>query len=244
MSWKNNNGRNRTATGGIVWHPVEVPEKNITFSVAHCGLSLDCSSITDVSTIGFCENIVLTQPGITGITPDEGNSIAIGYKAGGNAASGTPGQSRSQLSIAIGNKAGTSILFPHISQHKRSIVTESPSGFPFNSAVEDGFDHVRHDKRVRGSGLRIVLCTTTSVQERLSTVFLRSAHLRAPAVKFDCSYDSVDVCGVWFCDDIMVGILQQIGRADRSRYRHRRQRRWHHRFPRLGWYSPSNQLHR
>ena len=27
MSWRNNNGRDRTATGGIVWHPVEVPDK-------------------------------------------------------------------------------------------------------------------------------------------------------------------------------------------------------------------------
>ena len=29
MSWKNNNGRDRTATGGIVWHPVEVPESKV-----------------------------------------------------------------------------------------------------------------------------------------------------------------------------------------------------------------------
>jgi len=164
MSWKKNNGRDRTATGGIVWHPVEVPESktdgrlspglicvgdisfnagvpvnsqlpyivadtscnqrgiifnNEKFAVNNStggdgicysyidlshqvlpsggGLNLDCSSIIDVSTIGFCENIVLMQPA--------GKSIAIGSKAGGVTGVGNQGTQDSK-SIAIGENAG------------------------------------------------------------------------------------------------------------------------------------------
>jgi hypothetical protein len=165
MSWKKNNGRDRTATGGIVWHPVEVPESKTddrlspglicvgdisfisagipdtpylpyiaddtsccqrgiifnkaTFTVNNSvggdgirysyidlshqvlpsggGLNLDCSSIIDVSTIGFCENIVLMQPA--------GKSIAIGSKAGGVTGVGNQGTQDSK-SIAIGENAG------------------------------------------------------------------------------------------------------------------------------------------
>ena len=98
MSWRNNNGRDRTATGGIVWHPVEVPESSVTIS-AVSGLCLDCSSIYDVSTIGFCENIVLTQP--------INYSIAIGAEAGGVTGVGDQG-TQAIRSIAIGQLAGNS----------------------------------------------------------------------------------------------------------------------------------------
>ena len=46
------------------------------------GLDLKCQSISDVSTIGFCENIILTS------LPATSNSIAIGSSAGGVCSSG------------------------------------------------------------------------------------------------------------------------------------------------------------
>jgi hypothetical protein len=74
----------------------------VTYSVGGfepSGIDLDCSNIVDVSTIGFCKDIFLTQPA--------NNSIAIGHQAGGVTGVGDQG-TQDIRSIAIGQQAGNS----------------------------------------------------------------------------------------------------------------------------------------